>query len=100
MLNIQKVVLAGPWGFSCLAKKLPGVVWDMQGKLFQRQEARVHPIGVPRGGKDKWIVKGGCVNCGWSVMSIIVSGNESWSGVLLCRRVEPGDSVFLDGSSV
>ena len=29
MLNIQKVVLAGPWGFNCLAKKLPGVVLDM-----------------------------------------------------------------------
>ncbi len=62
--------------------------------------ARVHPIGVPRGGKDKWIVKGGCVNSGWSVMSIIVSGNERWSGGLLCKRVEPGDGVFLDGSRV
>jgi len=25
MLTIQKVVLAGPWGFNCLAEKLPGV---------------------------------------------------------------------------
>jgi hypothetical protein len=29
MLNIQKSVLVGPWGFNCLAKKLPGAVWDM-----------------------------------------------------------------------
>ena len=41
-------------------------------------------------------MKGGCVSCGWSVMSVIVSGSESWSGVLVCRSVETGDSIFLD----
>jgi hypothetical protein len=33
-------------------------------------------------------------------MSIIVSGSESLSGVLLFSSREPGDSVFVDGSSV
>jgi hypothetical protein len=29
MLSIQKVVLVGPWGFNCLAKKLPVFFWDV-----------------------------------------------------------------------
>jgi hypothetical protein len=46
------------------------------------------------------MVKGGWASFGWSVISIIVSGRYTMSGVSLLSKRDPGDSVLVGGSRV